>query len=118
EPEGFLLASGGSLAGWAFSEDLVDLKSAWSCERLFRRRVRVRFHERLALGPSLKILFRSPVSHDNIVIALHRPQDLSLDETGRLCNMPFSLNPSPLKILLPAPRDRYPVRHDQDHGER
>src|SRR6266446_11008829 len=101
-----LCGSGGGCHRWAFCYNLVNLKLARSGERFLRRRIRVCFHERLALSPLIEILLRSPVSHDNIMIALHRPQDFSFDETWRPCNVPFSFLPSLLEILLPALRDR------------
>src|SRR5438309_4127225 len=112
-----MCASGGGCHCWAFCDDLVKLKLARGGERFSWRRIRVCLHERLALSPLIEILFRSPVSHDNIVIALHRPQDFGFDESGRLCNVPFLFLPSLLEILFPPLRDRYSVRDDQDHGD-
>src|SRR6266568_2666198 len=40
------------------------------------------------------------------------------DEPWGLCDRPFSLLPSTLKIFLPALCDRYPVRYNQDHEPR
>src|SRR5467141_2242433 len=112
-----MCASGGGCHCWAFCDDLVKLKLARGGERFSWRRIRVCLHERLALSPLIEILFRSPVSHDDIVIALHRPQDFGFDESWRLCNVPFSFLPSLLEILFPPLRDRYSVRDDQDHGD-
>jgi hypothetical protein len=66
------------------SDDLVDFKLVGTTEGFFGWSVCVGFHERLALRPSLKVLFGSPVCHHDVVIAFHGTQDFSPDEARRL----------------------------------
>src|SRR6266568_2676567 len=111
-----LCASGGGCHWWAFCYDLVKLKLARGRERFLRRRIRMCFHERLALGPLIEILFRSPVSHGNVMIALHRPQDFSFDESWRLCNVPFSFYPS--RLLSSKQRETETEGNENGPGQR
>src|ERR687895_334838 len=76
------------------------------------RPVSVRFLEFSAVGPSLERWFVLPMGQDDIIVALHRPQDLQADETRHVLNHPRSSLEAFLELFLPTLRDLKSIRNN------